>query len=49
MVQKLLSDPDIESFLRSELACTVITVARDGSTESDGAGADAPLPDDGDD
>jgi K+-sensing histidine kinase KdpD len=51
MVQKLLSDPDIESFLRGELDCTVITVARDGVTktnESDGE-ADAPIPDDGDD
>ncbi|WP_280585404.1 universal stress protein [Halorubrum sp. Boch-26] len=52
MVQKLLSDPDIDAFLRSELDCTVITVGADGETTtneaSDGEG-DAPLPDDGDD
>ncbi|MFO8114157.1 MAG: universal stress protein [Halorubrum sp.] len=49
MVQKLLSDPDIESFLRSELDSTVITVARDGATESGDAETGAPFPDDGDD
>ncbi|MFC7187631.1 universal stress protein [Halorubrum yunnanense] len=51
MVQKLLSDPDIDSFLRSELDCTVITVEADGETtsnQSDGE-TDAPLPNDGDD
>jgi len=52
MVQKLLSDPDIDSFLRSELDCTVITVEADGEVTSNEAGeseADAPLPDDGGD
>ena len=51
MVQKLLSDPDIDSFLRGELDCTVITVDADGQTTRSEAGADdaAPLPDDGDD
>ena len=52
MVQKLLSDPDIDAFLRSELDCTVITVEADGETTTNGTGdgeADAPLPDDGDD
>jgi len=52
MVQKLLSDPDIDSFLRSELDCTVITVGRDGATERNEAGdeaGDAPLPDENDD
>ena len=51
MVQKLLSDPDIDSFLRGELDCTVITVDADGETTRSEAGADdaAPLPDDGDD
>jgi nucleotide-binding universal stress UspA family protein len=52
MVQKLLSDPDIDSFLRGQLDCTVITVGRDGvtdSTEAGGADADAPLPDDAND
>jgi len=50
MVQKLLSDPDIDSFLRDELDCTVITVDADGdvttneASESDDA---APLPEDG--
>ena len=34
MVQKLLSDPDIDAFLRSELDCTVITVGSDGRIES---------------
>ncbi|WP_418286063.1 universal stress protein [Halorubrum sp. DTA46] len=48
MVQKLLSDPDIDSFLRGELDCTVITVDGDGETTTvDGAGVDEPpLPDD---
>ena len=52
MVQKLLSDPDIDAFLRSELDCTVITVEADGGTKTKEAGgreADAQLPDDGDD
>ncbi|SFR60212.1 MULTISPECIES: universal stress protein [Halorubrum] len=51
MVQKLLSDPDIDSFLRGELDCTVITVDADGETTVDETGDDAaPLPDDaGDD
>jgi hypothetical protein len=49
MVQKLLSDPDIDAFLRGELDCTVITVDADGDTtsnEADGDGPGAPLPDD---
>jgi len=52
MVQKLLSDPDIDSFLRSELDCTVITVEANGevtSNEAEASEADAPLSDDGDD
>ena len=52
MVQKLLSDPDIDAFLRSELDCTVITVAADGETTSNDTEADgrgAPLPNDSDD
>ena len=52
MVQKLLSDPDIDAFLRSELDCTVITVAADGeatSNEAEDDGSGAPLPNDGDD
>ncbi|OYR38341.1 universal stress protein UspA [Halorubrum sp. Ib24] len=52
MVQKLLSDPDIDSFLRSELDCTVITVEADGevtSNEGEESEADAPIPDDGGD
>ncbi|OYR40729.1 MULTISPECIES: universal stress protein [unclassified Halorubrum] len=52
MVQKLLSDPDIDSFLRSELDCTVITVEADGevtSNEGEENEADAPIPDDGGD
>ena len=51
MVQKLLSDPDIDSFLRGQLDCTVITVDADGETTTSEAGADdaAPLPDDVDD
>ena len=53
MVQKLLSDPDIDSFLRSELDCTVITVDADGGTTSNEAGESpgdaAPIPDDGGD
>ena len=51
MVQKLLSDPDIDEFLRGQLDCTVITVDADGKTtgdERDGDG-DVPLPNDGDD
>ena len=51
MVQKLLSDPDIDSFLRGELDCTVITVDADGETAGDEAdpddGGDVPLPNDG--
>ena len=31
MVQKLLSDPDIDSYLRDQLDCTVITVDGSGS------------------
>ena len=50
MVQKLLSDPDIDSFLRGELECTVITVSADGTTTSNNAREtapdDPPLPDD---
>ncbi|GAA0717533.1 K+-sensing histidine kinase KdpD [Halorubrum trapanicum] len=51
MVQKLLSDPDIDSFLRGELDCTVVTVDADGETTTDEAGnGDAvPLPDETDD
>ncbi|MUW13884.1 universal stress protein [Halorubrum sp. CBA1125] len=52
MVQKLLSDPDIDAFLRGELNCTVITVNADGrttSTESGESADDPPIPDDGDD
>ena len=52
MVQKLLSDPDIDSFLRSELNCTVVTVGSDGRIESnqagDGDGDGPPLPEDDD-
>ena len=33
MVQKLLSDPDIGSYLREKLDCTVITVDADGKTD----------------
>ena len=51
MVQKLLSDPDIDSYLRDELDCTVITVEANGETTSnetaDGDGGAAPLPEDG--
>jgi len=47
MVQKLLSDPDIDSFLRGELDCTVITVDADGETTTNEADDAAPLPDDG--
>jgi len=32
MVQKLLSDPDIDTYLRDELDCTVITVNGVGDT-----------------
>jgi nucleotide-binding universal stress UspA family protein len=47
MVQKLLSDPDIDSFLRGELDCTVITVDADGGTTSNEVDDDAPpLPED---
>ena len=53
MVQKLLSDPDIDSFLRGELDCTVITVDADGETTGEEADSgdegDVPLPNDGDD
>ncbi|QAU11695.1 universal stress protein [Halorubrum sp. BOL3-1] len=51
MVQKLLSDPDIDSFLRGELDCTVITVDADGGVTSEGAANDdaPPVPDDGGD
>ena len=50
MVQKLLSDPDIDSFLRGELDCAVITVDPDGNTTGDEPDpvADGPLPNDGD-
>ena len=52
MVQKLLSDPDIDSFLRSELDCTVITVSSDGETLSNEADesrdSEPPLPKDDD-
>ncbi|MFW5916900.1 MAG: universal stress protein [Halorubrum sp.] len=51
MVQKLLSDPDIDTFLRGELDCTVITVDSDGETTSNETGETpddaAPLPEDG--
>jgi len=33
MVRKLLSDPDIGSYLREKLDCTVITVDADGHTD----------------
>jgi nucleotide-binding universal stress UspA family protein len=50
MVQKLLSDPDIDTYLRGELDCTVITVDADGGTTSneagEGAAGDPPLPED---
>ena len=50
MVQKLLSDPDIDSFLRSELDCTVITVDGDGkittNEASEGDEDAVPLPED---
>lgn len=51
MVQKLLSDPDIDSFLREQLDCTVITVGADGEITGDEAddGGDVPLPNEGDD
>ncbi len=35
MVQKLLSDPDIDTYLRDELDCTVITVDDSGATVHD--------------
>ncbi len=38
MVQKLLSDPDIDAFLRSELDCTVITVDASGTISTNEAG-----------
>jgi nucleotide-binding universal stress UspA family protein len=34
MVQKLLSDPDIDTYLRDQLDCTVITVDGSGETVS---------------
>ncbi|OYR81777.1 universal stress protein UspA, partial [Halorubrum sp. E3] len=52
MVQKLLSDPDIDAYLRDELDCTVITVDADGDTTTNEAGDgtdDPPLPEDGGD
>ena len=50
MVQKLLSDPDIDSFLRGELDCTVITVDADGETTGEMTpDDDVPLPNDGGD
>jgi len=33
MVRKLLSDPDIDAYLREKLDCTVITVDADGQTD----------------
>ena len=49
MVQKLLSDPDIDSFLRGELDCTVITVDANGDTTTNEVDDDAaPLPEDDD-
>lgn len=58
MVQKLLSDPDIDSFLRDELDSTVITVDAAGTATGGEAADDAansetseeapPLPGDGD-
>jgi nucleotide-binding universal stress UspA family protein len=51
MVQKLLSDPDIDTYLRDELDCTVITVDADGDTTTNEAGEGAedtaPLPEEG--
>ena len=47
MVQKLLSDPDIDTFLRGELDCTVITVDGAGNVVGDDGGADR-APTDGD-
>jgi len=38
MVQKLLSDPDIDTYLRDELDCTVITVNGVGDTTTNEAG-----------
>ena len=32
MLRKLLSDPDIDAYLREKLDCTVITVRADGNT-----------------
>ena len=53
MVQKLLSDPDIDAYLRNELDCTVITVSGSGATTTNEAGESVddapPLPDDGTD
>jgi hypothetical protein len=50
MVQKLLSDPDIDAYLRNELDCTVITVDGAGGTTTNEAGESVddspPLPDD---
>jgi K+-sensing histidine kinase KdpD len=36
MVQKLLSDPDIDAYLRGQLDCTVITVDGAGGATDDG-------------
>lgn len=36
MVQKLLSDPDIDAYLRGQLDCTVITVDSAGGATDDG-------------
>ncbi|WP_435093173.1 universal stress protein [Halorubrum sp. N11] len=51
MVQKLLSDPDIDTYLRDELDCTVITVDADGDTKTaeptESADDAAPIPNDG--
>jgi len=41
MVQKLLSDPDIDTYLRDELDCTVITVNGVGDTTTNEAGEGA--------
>ena len=39
MLQKLLSDPDIDAFLREKLDCTVVTVDGSNGTESARSGA----------
>ncbi|WP_096395979.1 universal stress protein [Halorubrum trapanicum] len=49
MVQKLLSDPDIDSFLRGELDCAVITVDADGETTTNEVDDDAAPPPEDDD